>query len=271
MTVEELKARKKELGYTNETIAELANIPLSTVQKVFSGVTAAPRLATMRALERALFTDPTLYGTSKRWPDRVSEAGCAYLAKKPGDYTLTDYYALPEEKRVELIDGVFYEMLGPSTLHQMISMEIASVLKSYIHRKKGDCIVLTAPTDVQLDCDEKTIVEPDVLVLCDRRKLILRCVYGAPDFIVEVLSKRTKKKDMTLKLHKYSAAGVREYWLVDPAKEKVIVYDLEQEELPVIYGFDAKVPVRIFGGECEVDFAEIREYCGFLYELPEEE
>ena len=125
---------------------------------------------------------------------------------------------------------------------------------------------MISPIDVQLDCDEQTMVQPDVLVLCDRSRLLNRCVYGAPDFAVEILSKSTRKKDLTKKLEKYSSAGVREYWIVDPDKEKVVVYDLEHEELPIVYGFDAEVPVRIFDGACKVDFAEIREYIGFVYE-----
>lgn len=70
---------------------------------------------------------------------------------------------------------------------------------------------------------------------------------------------------MFTKLAKYKEAGVREYWLVDPDKKKVLVYDLEHEELPIVYGFDSKVPVMIFGGECVIDFAEIYEYISFLY------
>lgn len=69
-----------------------------------------------------------------------------------------------------------------------------------------------------------------------------------------------------MKLEKYMNAGVREYWMVDPEKKKVIVYDFGHEEYPMLYGFDAKIPVGIFEGECEVDFAEIYDYIRFLYE-----
>ena len=79
-------------------------------------------------------------------------------------------------------------------------------------------------------------------------------------------SSSTKKKDMYVKLGKYMEAGVREYWLVDPKGKKVIVYDFEAEVTPSIYGFSSKVPVGIFKGECEVDFAKIYEYISFLYE-----
>ena len=87
--------------------------------------------------------------------------------------------------------------------------------------------------------------------------------------MIEILSESTKKKDSYLKLMKYQNAGVREYWLVDPEKKKVIVYDFEQEEIPKIYGFDTQVPVGIFGGECKVDFAKIYEEIRFIYEKEE--
>ena len=123
--------------------------------------------------------------------------------------------------------------------------------------------------DVQLDCDDKTMVQPDVMVVCDRDKIINRCLYGAPDFVVEILSPSTSKKDSTIKLKKYKDAGVREYWMVDPDKKKVVVYDWNKSDIPVVYGFDAKVPVGIFDGECEIDFAEIYEEIAFLYEKEE--
>ena len=160
-------------------------------------------------------------------------------------------------------------MGAPTTIHQQISFEIGLQLREYIRKKHGSCMVFIAPTDVQLDCDEKTMVQPDVFVVCNREKLLRRCIYGAPDLAVEVLSPSTRKKDMSLKYGKYAGAGVREYWLVDPDKQKIMVYDLEKEEFPVIYGFDDCVPVHIFEGECEVDFTWIYEELRFLYQKEE--
>jgi Uma2 family endonuclease len=91
-------------------------------------------------------------------------------------------------------------------------------------------------------------------------------VYGAPDFIVEVLSPSTKKKDLTIKLNKYTEAGVKEYWLVDPDAKRVMVYRFEEDVVLNIYGFDSKVPVGIFDGKCEINFAELYEQIAFLYE-----
>ena len=107
MTVEEMRRRKKELGYTNEKISELSGVPLGTVQKIFAGVTSSPRYDTLMALERLL----------KAADNRIEEAVMAYQIKKQGEFTLEDYYELPDERRVELIDGVFYDMASPTSIH----------------------------------------------------------------------------------------------------------------------------------------------------------
>lgn len=256
MTIEEMKQRKKELGYTNEQISEMSGVPLGTVQKIFAGVTDAPRYATIMSLSKVFQKESSM----------VKESAIQYQSKKQGEYTLNDYYSLPDERRVELIDGVIYDMSSPTNIHQLIGSEIRDQLKSYIRKKGGNCIPFVAPADVQLDCDDKTMVQPDVFVVCDRSKVIKRCTYGAPDLIVEILSPSTRKKDISIKLKKYIGAGVAEYWIVDPDKKTVVVYDFAHDELPAIYGFDAKVPVGLFDGECEVDFAEIFEYISFLYD-----
>ena len=257
MTIEQMRERKRELGYSYEQIAELSNLPLGTVQKVLGGVTKSPRYDTLQALEE-VFSD--------KQPGVLRETSAVYQTKQPGEYTLDDYMALPEDERVELIDGVFYDMAAPHTLHQAISGEIFGALREYIRSNKGKCMFLSAPTDVQLDCDNKTIVQPDVMVVCDRDKLKYGRVYGAPDFVVEVLSPSTSKRDCTLKLAKYSEAGVRECWIVDPKKKRVLVYNFEVEECLTLYTFEDAVPVQIYEGRCEIDFREIYEYVKFLYE-----
>lgn len=262
MTIEQMRERKRELGYSYEQIAELANLPLGTVQKVLGGVTKSPRYDTLQALEE-VFSD--------KQADVIREATAVYRTKKPGEYTIDDYMALPEDERVELIDGVFYDMAAPHTLHQAISGEIFGVIREYIRTNKGKCMALSAPTDVQLDRDNKTIVQPDVMIVCDRNKFKYGRVYGAPDFVVEVLSPSTTKKDATLKLSKYCNADVREYWLVDPKKKRVVVYDLENDAFPTVYTFDDEVPVTIFEGKCKVNFKEIYEYAQFLFEQEEGE
>lgn len=260
MTVQEMCEQKKKLGYSYEKIAELSGLPIGTVQKVLGGITKSPRYDTLAALEKAFRPAEGLPA------DMVKEEAFAYYGeKRQGMYTLRDYYNLPKERRAELIDGVFYDMSAPSSIHQVVSGEIYDMLRSYIRSRRGQCVAAYAPLDVQLDRNDRTMVQPDVMVVCDRSKFQRGIVYGAPDFIVEILSKATKKKDSFLKLSKYANAGVREYWIVDPEKRSVVVYDLEHDNWPVVYGFDHSIPVTIFGGECKIDFTEISQYIQFLY------
>lgn len=254
MTLSEMKERKKELGYSYEKIADWSGVPLSTVQKVFSGVTQSPRYDTLRAIEEVLTDEPAM---------AVREAAVQYgrpIEKKQGEYTTADYYAWPEDERIELIDGVIYDMSAPSWVHQDIIGEIAYALKKYIKENNGKCKVGVSPVDVQLDRDHKTMVQPDIMVICKRNIINKKSVFGAPDMIIEVLSKSTRKKDMTVKLNKYVNAGVREYWMVDLEKDSIIVYDIENDMTISIYTFEDKVPVKIFDDQCLIDFKGIKAY-----------
>jgi len=201
----------------------------------------------------------------------VSEALAEYAhRKRQGEYTLEDYFALPEERRVELIDGVIYDMAAPNLIHQAIGSNIWRFFDDFIKKQKGSCMPFVAPVDVQLDCDDRTMVQPDVLILCDLSKARWGRVYGAPDLVAEVLSPSTSKKDRSLKLSKYKRAGVREYWIVDPKRKTVLVYEFEKGDTATLYGFDASVPVGIYDGKCRVDFAQIYEEIRILYEIDPE-
>lgn len=279
MTIEEMKERKRALGYSNKQLADLSGVPLGTVQKIFGNVTKAPRRETILALEKVLMAG--WHGPVKKENDvsyvfaedseegnaRLREVAFKYRAELPegadpkrqGLFTLKDYYALPEDQRAELIDGVLYNMTAPSLAHQTVALQIAHqfLLCMDAFEKQG-CEVFVSPVDVQLDRDERTMVEPDVVVLCDMEKAIKQCIYGAPDFVLEVLSPTTRRKDMLIKLNKYWNAGCREYWIVDPEQFTVTVYDFDGEETAVHYTFDDIVPVRLFEGKCSIDFPAIR-------------
>ena len=187
------------------------------------------------------------------YPESVKEESGYYVATKKTFYSKTFNIAL--------------FMIAVITSSIILAMQSNLVISLGMVEKNQDaCIPMFAPVDVQLDQDDKTMVQPDLMIVCDRKKLTRQGVFGAPDFIIEILSESTRKKDSYLKLMKYQKAGVREYWLVDPDKKKVIVYDLEKVEIPVIYGFTDQVPVRIFDGKCVVDFSLIYENIKFIYE-----
>lgn len=248
MTIHDLKQRKEELGYSYETISILSGVTLKKVEELFE-----ENKVTTITYEEKYAIEKVLSTTI----EQIKETNTAYMSKKQGEFTIEDYYAIPEDVRVELIDGVIYYMATPTTNHQHLVIEIAYTLMNHVKKNKGRCNVLVSPLSVQLDCDDKTMVQPDVLVVCDENKISKKGIFGAPDLVVEVLSPSTRKKDMSIKLAKYMGAGVREYWLVDPDARRIIVYNWEQEEILNIYGFEDKVPVGIFDGKCVVDFAEV--------------
>ena len=163
-------------------------------------------------------------------------------------YTSDDYWNLPEGYRAELIDGQFYALATPGRLHQHISYQLSQVIGAYITANKGNCLVYPAPFSVNLEADDKDWVEPDISVICNRKKLTDRGCVGAPDFIVEVVSPSSRKMDYSTKNYLYSNSWVREYWIVDPEKKFTTVYYLEQDSAPTIIPFANKIHAAIFPG-----------------------
>ncbi len=261
MTIEEMKEIKRQKGYSYAQIAQLTGVPLGTVQKIFCGETQSPRYDTLLALERFFAGEAFAFVLRESAPEYGS-------VKKQGEYTVEDYYALPDERRVELIDGVIYDMSAPTCNHQLIGGEIHRQIANYIHGNKGKCIPMMSPVDVRLDCDNKTMVQPDVLILCDRSKMKRWGILGAPDFILEVLSPSTKRKDCIKKLEKYREAGVKEYWMIDPYKRKVIIYQFELEMYPTVCGIEGKIPVGLYEGNLIIDMDIVKE---MIADYPEEE
>ena len=180
--------------------------------------------------------------------------------KRQGEYTLEDYRALPDNLRVELIDGVLFYMEAPHAAHQTIAFELSVRFREYILKNGGKCRTWATPVNVQLDCDEKTMVQPDVVILCDKNKIQGGNIVGAPDLVVEVLSDSTARKDMILKKEKYRRAGVREYWMVDRQQRRIVVCAFEKGMPDRIYGPEEEVPVGIYDGRCTVNFREIFDY-----------
>lgn len=190
--------------------------------------------------------------------DMISEPPAYLLEKQQGEYTLEDYEKLGEDIRVELIDGKFVYMEAPTTIHQKVVLEIAMELRLYIRQNKGTCTVYIAPCDVHLiEEDKSNVLQPDIFIVCDRNKDNKKRIVGAPDLIIEILSPGTKGKDVGIKKRKYKEAGVREYWMVDIDNRRITVCRFESGDLTTIYGFEDKVPVGIFDGQCVVDFKEI--------------
>ncbi len=153
------------------------------------------------------------------------------LRKNNELFTYGDYMAWPDEERWELIDGVPYDMTpAPNRYHQDISGNLFTVIREFLKGKK--CRVYAAPFDIRLpeanqnDDETLTVVQPDISVICNQSKLDSKGCKGAPDWIIEILSPTTSKKDRVIKFYMYERFGVKEYWLVSPEDKTVEVFIL---------------------------------------------
>ena len=192
----------------------------------------------------------------------------ANIAKEPAtdyckQYTYADYVKFEYDHMVELIKGKMFTMSpAPKSHHQQISVSISGLMYYYFKNKK--CELLAAPTDVILPIrNEKkdkatTVVQPDILVVCDPAKLISEGCLGAPDLIVEILSISTAKKDMNDKYQVYEESGVREYWIVMPNEQLVEVFHLENGKYSRIktYTSDEIISPVIFP-DLKINLAEV--------------
>ena len=169
--------------------------------------------------------------------------------------TIADIYALPEGTRAELIDGVMYMMAPPNRRHQDISFSLSRKIADYIDSKHGSCKVYPAPFAVFLNADDRNYVEPDISVICDRNKLNDKGCIGAPDWVVEIVSPGSRRMDYFTKLKKYRTAGVREYWLVDPDKNRITVYSFDSEDT-MEYSFSDSVTAGIYP-DFSIDFGQL--------------
>ena len=170
--------------------------------------------------------------------------------------TLEQYETLPENRRVEVFENVVYDMASPSQIHQTLSMELSNIIYNYIKNKKGLCQVFHAPFDVKLSDKPFTIVQPDIMVICDKDKLDGKRCNGAPDFIIEIVSPSNPADDYIRKLYYYKNYGVREYWIVDPRRKTVTVNYFEDNILSVQYLFDSIIKVNIFD-DLYINFSDI--------------
>ncbi|MCD7744443.1 MAG: Uma2 family endonuclease [Lachnospiraceae bacterium] len=170
-------------------------------------------------------------------------------------YTTDDIYSLPEGLRAELIDGRIYYMPFPTRQHQRLIGALSRIIGNYIDKNHGSCEVDIAPFAVFLNKDDSNYVEPDISVICDPGKLNDKGCEGAPDWVIEVVSPGSRQMDYLIKLIKYQSAGVREYWLVDPDKDRVTVYSFEKNEQNE-YSFADTVPVGIYP-DFSIDFSQL--------------
>ncbi|ACM61663.1 Uma2 family endonuclease [Caldicellulosiruptor bescii] len=188
--------------------------------------------------------------------------------RTPKIYTYVDYLQLHQDTRVELIDGVIYDMSPAlSRKHQKIVVEFTTAINNYLKVSKKPCEIYTAPFDVVLTeegQDEKqatNVVQPDISIICDKKKLTEKGCVGVPEMIIEVVSEYNPFHDYIRKLNLYNQYKVKEYWIVNPNNQTILVYRLKDNEdylPPEVYTFNDKVNVGIFE-DLIIDFAQIKE------------
>lgn len=185
-------------------------------------------------------------------------------------YSYRDYLNWPPEERWELIEGIAYAKEGgeqamspaPSRLHQGI--QGAVFFQIYAFLRHQPCRVYAAPFDVRLSdaADDKagaSVVQPDISVICDAGKLTDQGCMGSPDWIIEIVSPGSASLDYVKKLNLYERYGVREYWVVHPFDETIMVFVLNQNhryDRPQTYAADARIAVQIFEQKLVIDFAQ---------------
>lgn len=183
----------------------------------------------------------------------------AYNIKK---YTYQDLLEIEDNKRYELIDGVIYEMSSPTTIHQEIVGELYVQFYNYLKGKK--CKVFVSPLDVCLSGVKDTnkeynVVEPDLIVVCDEKKITDKCIIGAPDIAIEVVSKYSRKHDTFIKFNLYQKYGVKEYWIIDTEAETISQYILNEKNiytLQKIYEVTEDVKVNVLEN-CTISLKEL--------------
>ena len=177
-------------------------------------------------------------------------------------YSYADLLQWDDGTRYELYDGRPLALASPSDVHQEISIELSTQLHTYLRGKK--CKVYTAPFDARIFEEEgddpesvDTVLQPDLMVVCDPNKVDRRGVHGAPDLIVEILSPSTAQYDRLIKFNLYQRAGVREYWIIDPTSRVVSTYTLENGKYQAAaYGADSSVRVGILD-DCTIDLSTV--------------
>lgn len=161
------------------------------------------------------------------------------------------------DERFETIHGVTYDIGQQSAVHEILVNELHDRIWDYVKRKKSPCRVFKFGRALYIE-NSRDYILPDVIVMCDKSRCPNRTCVGAPDMVVEVVSKSSKLRDYNIKSNLYTSSGVREYWIVDVVDEEVFVIQDGDIANYSVYDFDSKIPVGIFE-DLMIDFREIKE------------
>ena len=174
-------------------------------------------------------------------------------------YTYSDYITWTDDIRYELIDGVPYMMSAPTRMHQEILGNLHLLFGNFLKGKS--CKVYLTPFDVRLNADtsDDTVVQPDLVIVCDHSKLDDAGCKGAPDMVVEILSPSTSHKDRNIKFNTYLRSGIKEYWTIDPDAKSLAAHILKDNNyITHAYTQEETAPVHILEG-CNINLSEVFE------------
>lgn len=244
---ENLGIARRARGYSQAFMAERLGIARSTYAGYETGK-RSPDIEMFSRISKELFVsaDELLgrydYGT----PDLIKEAKAEYFVEPK--YSVEDYFNLPNCADYELIEGELIKKNAPGYQHQIVIGQIYMEFYNYIKERCKKCEVIPAPFCVVLSEQNGVVVQPDISVICNREFIKDSVCMGAPDLIVEVISKSNKAYDTCEKLHIYHKYGVREYWIVDLERASIMVHFLEDGRIPIILPFAEKVSSGVIKG-----------------------
>ena len=296
MEVSDLKKRKKDLHLTTAKLAYLAELPVGTVSKIMTGETKNPSYVTIEKIDAALLkeemilrlenyrkelfayiaehSDETVdqkdFEKMYREKHHLTDEPLPYAVMNENNTTkgnlalyreyyvsLNDIKNIEENRLVELLKGQIIFNEAPSFFHQQIVQNLGRCIESFIKQNHGKCRMFNVGVNVRLCEDDYTMLIPDVVVNCDDSRLTETGIDGAPDWIIEVVSKGSRYRDYNSKMHAYMEYGVREYWIVDPEKERVTTYIEGEPMMAYVYSFDDVVPVYIYEGKLSICLKDI--------------
>ena len=254
---------REHLGMTQKELEKKTGIHQADISKIERGI-ANPSIETITRLADAMNYSVN-YDFVKKNTDEgefVRESVVRNLVswKSQGEYTVDDIMSLPEWVRAELIDGVLYDMAPPNVPHQRIVFDFAYKVRRFIEARKGACEVFISPIGVLISRDDnKNYLEPDMVIVCDPDK-ITRNFIISPDFVLEVTSPSTGARDFAEKKEKYRKMGVKEYWIVDTRRKRLVVYLADDGfNIPQIHSLNEEVGIHMYNNELKLDLSEFGE------------
>lgn len=270
-SVEDIRAKKKELKLTTADIANSTELPVSTVSKIMTGETKNPSYITIERInkfiekkERNSRVEAYLKLLRKYMEEHSDEVVdqykffCDYSEEYPFHKehptmgaTLDDIRNI-ESRYVELINGFIKYKDVPKMNHHIIVQRLGRTIDKYIDDNHGTSIMYSSGIGVRFKFDESNYFISDIVVICDKDIMDSEGILGAPDWVIEVTAPDTRTVDYKDKMHKYMCEGVREYWIIDTDKERVVVHINGEPMMTYIYSFSDEIPVNIYDGKLKI-------------------